>query len=78
MAGALVGGSFLSSFLQVLFDRVASREFVDFFRGQKLSDELLRRLKITIRSINRLLDDAEEKQITNRDVQMWLDDLKDA
>uniref|UniRef100_A0A6N2LGL8 Rx N-terminal domain-containing protein n=1 Tax=Salix viminalis TaxID=40686 RepID=A0A6N2LGL8_SALVM len=78
MAGTLVGGSILSAFLQVLFDRIASREFVDFFRGQKLSDELLMRLKITIRSINRLLDDAEEKQITNRDVQMWLDDLKDA
>ncbi|KAG6790338.1 hypothetical protein POTOM_006487 [Populus tomentosa] len=78
MAGALVGGSFLSAFLQVLFDRMASREFVDFFKGQKLSDELLMKLKITMRSINRLLDDAEEKQITNRDVQMWLDDLKDA
>ncbi|KAF9666634.1 hypothetical protein SADUNF_Sadunf16G0249300 [Salix dunnii] len=78
MAGALVGGSFLSAFLQVLFDRMASREFVDFFRGQKLSDELLMKLKITMRSINMLLDDAEEKQITNRDVQMWLDDLKDA
>ncbi|KAK7821906.1 hypothetical protein CFP56_037249 [Quercus suber] len=26
MAGALVGGAFLSAFLQVAFDRVASRE----------------------------------------------------
>ncbi|KAG5254805.1 disease resistance RPP13 protein [Salix suchowensis] len=78
MAGAVAGGSFLSALLQVLFDRMASREFVDFFKGQRLSDELLRRLKTTMRTINRLLDDDEEKQIINRDLQVWLDDLKDA
>ena len=64
MAGALVGGAFLSAFLQVLFDRIASREVADFFRGRILSDVLLRKLKIALLSVNAVLEDAEEKQVT--------------
>ncbi|OMP01081.1 disease resistance protein [Corchorus olitorius] len=36
MAGALVGGAFLSATLQVLFDRMASSEVVDFIRARNL------------------------------------------
>ena len=64
MAGALVGGAFLSAFLQVLFDRIASREVADIFRGRILSDGLLRKLKIALLSVNAVLEDAEEKQVT--------------
>ncbi|EEF37064.1 putative disease resistance RPP13-like protein 1 [Ricinus communis] len=78
MAGALIGGSFLSAFLQVLFDRMASREVLDFFKGQKLNDALLNKLKTTMISVNAVLDDAEEKQITKPAVKEWLDELKDA
>ncbi|XP_028099995.1 putative disease resistance RPP13-like protein 1 isoform X2 [Camellia sinensis] len=76
MAAALVGGAFLSATLQVLFDRLASREFVNFFRAQKLDDKLLRKLKSTLRGLNVLLDDAEDKQITNLAVKDWMDELK--
>ncbi|KAJ7949557.1 Disease resistance protein [Quillaja saponaria] len=78
MAGELVGGAFLSAFLQVAFDRLASREIVDYVQGRKLKEGLLKKLKITLLSINQLLDDAEEKQIRNPNVKEWLHELKDA
>ncbi|KAJ6753938.1 LEUCINE-RICH REPEAT DOMAIN L DOMAIN-LIKE PROTEIN-RELATED [Salix purpurea] len=72
MAGAVAGGSFLSALLQVLFDRMASREFVDFFKGQRLSDELLRspvnrrimNMKVELEKIlDRLEDLVEQKDV---------------
>ncbi|KAF2323760.1 hypothetical protein GH714_036847 [Hevea brasiliensis] len=78
MAAALIGGSFLSAFLQVLFDRMASGEVLEFFKGQKLNQGLLEKLNITMNSVDGVLDDAEEKQITRPSVKRWLDDLKDA
>ncbi|CAL5361708.1 unnamed protein product [Camellia sinensis] len=76
MPAALVGGAFLSATLQVLFDRLASRKFVNFFRAQKLDDKLLRKLKLTLLGLNVVLDDAEYKQITNPAVKDWVDKLK--
>ncbi|KAG6671294.1 hypothetical protein I3843_Q002200 [Carya illinoinensis] len=74
----LVGGALLSAFLKVLFDRMASREFVDFLRGRKPSNELLTRLKNKLLDVGALLEDAEDKQVTNSSVKRWLDDLKNA
>ncbi|CAL5361710.1 unnamed protein product [Camellia sinensis] len=76
MVAALVGGAFLSATVQVLFDRLASREFVNFFRAQKHDDKLLRKLKLTLLGLNVVLDDAEYKQITNPAVKDWVDELK--
>ncbi|KAM5552048.1 putative disease resistance protein [Rosa sericea] len=80
MALGVVGGAFLSSFLNVLFDRMASRQFIDFFRREKCtsSTELFEELTSKLRSVNSVLDDAEEKQIRNPAVKKWLDELKDA
>ncbi|KAL3027127.1 hypothetical protein AAZX31_03G032100 [Glycine max] len=78
MAEALVGGAFLSSFLNVVFDRLATKEFVDLIRGKKLSKKLLQKLENTLRMVGAVLDDAEKKQITNTNVKDWLNDLKDA
>ncbi|KAB1209656.1 putative disease resistance RPP13-like protein 1 [Morella rubra] len=78
MAEALVGGSFLSAFLQVLFDRIASREVIDFFRGAKLDGGLLEKLEITLLSVSAVLEDAEEKEVTMAPVKAWLDKMKDA
>ncbi|CAN1128219.1 Putative disease resistance RPP13-like protein 1 [Linum perenne] len=75
---ALVGGSFLSAFLQVLFDRLASRNFLSFCKGQSLNDKLLKKLLTLLNSVNGLLDDAEEKKIIKPSVEKWLNDLKDA
>ena len=78
MAGALVGGAFLSAFIQVAFDRVASREVLDYLNGRKLIDRLVQKLKIELLSAGAVLHDAENKQITDPAVKKWLDELKDA
>ena len=78
MAEALVGGAVLSAFLQVAFDRVASREVLDFLKGRKNIDRMVQKLKIELMSADAVLIDAEEKQITNPAVKEWLDELKDA
>ncbi|CAL5380120.1 unnamed protein product [Camellia sinensis] len=77
MAAALVGGAFLSASLQVLFDRLASPELVNFFRARKHDHELLKKLKLRLLGLNAVLDDAEDKQITNPAVKDWVDELKD-
>ncbi|CAI0461772.1 unnamed protein product [Linum tenue] len=68
----MVGGSILGAFLQVLFDRIASREVLDFFRGQKLSVGLLQKLNTMLIYVSGVLDDAEEKQITKPSVKLLL------
>nr|POE77084.1 putative disease resistance rpp13-like protein 1 [Quercus suber] len=78
MAGALVGGAFLSAFLQVAFDRLASRDFLDFLKGRKDIDGSLKKLKKLLRSANVVLVDAEDKQYTNPSVKEWLDELQHA
>ena len=78
MAGALVGGALLSAFLQVTFEKLASAGIEDYFRGRKHNEKLLKRLNITLLSINAVVDDAELKQIRNPNVRAWLDAVKDA
>ena len=76
MAGATVGGAFLSASLQVLFDRLASREVVNFFRRQKINAALLKKMEITLLTVYAVLNDAEVKQIANPPVTKWVEELK--
>ncbi|KAG4109067.1 hypothetical protein GLYMA_U031205v4 [Glycine max] len=78
MAAAVVGGAFLSAFLDVVFDRLASPEFVNLIHGKKLSKKLLQKLETILRVVRAVLDDAEKKQIEDSNVKHWLNDLKDA
>lgn len=71
MAAELVAGALLSSFLSVWFDRLASREVKDFIRGQKTTQGLLKKLEIKLLPVNKVLDDAEEKQIRDPTVRKW-------
>ncbi|ONI21026.1 hypothetical protein PRUPE_2G046000 [Prunus persica] len=75
---ALVGEAFLSASVEVLCEKISSREFRDLFRGKKLDESLVKKLKITLLSLNAVLNDAEEKQFTNIYVKEWLDELQDA
>ncbi|KAF5447788.1 hypothetical protein F2P56_033311 [Juglans regia] len=75
---AEVVGLLLPPFLQVFFEKFASREFVDFFKSRKLDGGLLKRLEIVLLSTNVVLEDAEEMQFTKPMVKKWLDELKDA
>ncbi|XP_027113945.1 putative disease resistance RPP13-like protein 1 [Coffea arabica] len=77
MAAALVGGSLLSAFLQVLFDRMARPEFLNLFRNRKADDDLLQKLKSEFLTIEAVLDDAENKEIRNPSVKKWLEELHD-
>ncbi|KAF5445539.1 hypothetical protein F2P56_034585 [Juglans regia] len=62
----------LAASIQVLLERLSSPQFLNFVcrrRNQKRLAELS--------TIKMLLEDANEKQHTERDVKTWLDDLKD-
>ncbi|KAG7945832.1 hypothetical protein I3843_14G008500 [Carya illinoinensis] len=72
-----VGLAFLSAFLGVVFNKMASPGIVDFIRRQKSTEELLKKMERSLRSMNMVLEDAEEKEVMNPDVKMWIDDLKD-
>lgn len=72
-----VGEAFLSAFLQVLFDRLATREFMELLRGRKL-DEVLEKLKVALLTITAVLNDAEEKRFGSPAVEKWLHLAKDA
>ncbi|KAM4082217.1 hypothetical protein ACJW30_11G154500 [Castanea mollissima] len=78
MTGALVGGALLSAFLQVVFDRLASRDFRDFLKGRKDIDGSLKKLKMLLRSADVVLAYAEDNQYTTPAVKEWLDELQDA
>ncbi|KAJ1399779.1 P-loop containing nucleoside triphosphate hydrolase [Sesbania bispinosa] len=80
MAAELVGGAFLSALVQTMFERMATREMLDFIRGIKHDNgpNLLHKLKITLRSVDALVNHAEEKQTQDLHIREWLNDLKDA
>ncbi|XP_057742324.1 putative disease resistance RPP13-like protein 1 [Arachis stenosperma] len=78
MAAELVGGAFLSSFLNVLFDRLSDPEIVNMMRGKKVDQKLLQRLKTILNVVEAVLNDAEKKQITDSAVKRWLEDLQNA
>ncbi|XP_031260950.1 putative disease resistance RPP13-like protein 1 [Pistacia vera] len=71
-------GALLSASLQVLFDRLASHQLLEFFRSRECDETLLHRLETVLLSVLAVLSDAEEKQITNSIVKRWVNELKDA
>ncbi|XP_072066802.1 putative disease resistance RPP13-like protein 1 [Arachis hypogaea] len=78
MAAELVGGAFLSSFLNVLFDRLSDHEIINMIRGKKVDQRLLQRLENILNVVEAVLNDAEKKQITDPAVKRWLENLQDA
>ncbi|XP_054820056.1 putative disease resistance RPP13-like protein 1 [Prosopis cineraria] len=78
MAAALVRPAFLSASVKNLIDRITSNEFRDFLRNRKLKVSLSGGLKVTLLMLEVVLNDAEEKQVTNGSVKEWLEELKDA
>ncbi|KAL3750455.1 hypothetical protein ACJRO7_011457 [Eucalyptus globulus] len=68
---------FLGAFLQVLFDRLASRELLNFARRKGI-DILLKKWEEMLVNINQVLDDAEDRQLNgDLGVNSWLKNLRD-
>ncbi|KAL6329623.1 hypothetical protein AAG906_022813 [Vitis piasezkii] len=76
MAVQLVGGAFLSASLQVLLDRLASSEVLNFIRGQKLSDSVLSKFKIKLLIVDKVLDHAENLDLLQQKLKESLGDKK--
>ncbi|XP_010542336.1 PREDICTED: putative disease resistance RPP13-like protein 1 [Tarenaya hassleriana] len=73
-----IGEIVLSAFLQALFERLMSLPFQDFFRRREMNENILERLNVALLTINVVLIDAEEKQITNQGVEKWVNELRDS
>ncbi|KDO55760.1 hypothetical protein CISIN_1g000692mg [Citrus sinensis] len=67
---------FLAAFLQVLFERLMSSDLLK-LAGREGVRSKLKAWEKTLKTIEAVLIDAEEKQLTNRAVKIWLDDLRD-
>ncbi|KAL3750415.1 hypothetical protein ACJRO7_011420 [Eucalyptus globulus] len=66
---------FLGALLPVLFEKLASPELLNFARREGI-DTLLKKWERMLNSINHVLDDAEERQLTSAPgVESWLKDL---
>nr|ALO62009.1 disease resistance N'-like protein [Nicotiana alata] len=77
--GLAVGGAFLSSALNVLFDRLAPQgELLKMFQRDKHDVRLLKKLRITLLGLQAVLCDAENKKASNQYVSQWLNELQDA
>ncbi|XP_057743029.1 putative disease resistance RPP13-like protein 1 [Arachis stenosperma] len=79
MAAKLDGGAYLTSFVDAVLDKLSSiLEDDSVLNGNHSALELLRRLEISLYEVGPVLDDAEQKQFTNKRVKKWLLDLQDA
>ncbi|CAN4119260.1 unnamed protein product [Withania somnifera] len=77
--GLAVGGAFLFSALNVLFDRLTPQgDLLKMFQNHKNDVRLLKKLRMTLPGIQGVLSDAENKQASNRFVSEWLNELRDA
>ena len=74
----MVASALLSGLFQVLFDRLASRQIISFFRRSHFDQTLIDKLKTVLLTVDAVLIDAEEQQITNPRVRDWINWLKDA
>jgi hypothetical protein len=70
-----VGEFIFSKLLETLYENLGVPKFWDFVRGQGLQENL-DKWRTTLQAIQKMLDDAEEKQYTDTDVKEWLDDLR--
>ncbi|XP_031257647.1 putative disease resistance RPP13-like protein 1 [Pistacia vera] len=71
-----VGELFLAVFLAMLFNRLTSPELLQFASQEGVRSKL-KKWEKKLKFIDALLMDAEEKQLTDRAVKMWLDELQD-
>ncbi|KAM5550827.1 hypothetical protein ABKV19_027264 [Rosa sericea] len=71
-----VGEIFLAAFLQLLLDRLTPGEILGYFGSLGGVGKKLQKWRETLSAVKAVLSDAEEKQLTNTAVDLWLNDLK--
>ncbi|XP_059598060.1 putative disease resistance RPP13-like protein 1 [Vitis vinifera] len=64
-----------SSFISVLIDKLIASPLLEYARRKKV-DRTLEEWRKTLTHIEAVVDDAENKQIREKAVKVWLDDLK--
>ncbi|KAM5551928.1 hypothetical protein ABKV19_026675 [Rosa sericea] len=69
-----VGEIFLAAFLRLLLDRLTRQEFLGRLGGGV--GKKLQKWRETLSAIAAVLSDAEEKQLTDEAVKLWLNELK--
>lgn len=72
----MAGEAVLSAFMQVLFEKLAVAA-LDEYKSLRNTKKELRSLRNTLSSIQDLLEDAENKQVKEKQVRRWLMKLKD-
>ncbi|XP_048426047.1 putative disease resistance RPP13-like protein 1 [Pyrus x bretschneideri] len=70
-----LGEVFISGLLQVLLERLTSHETLSYFRRLLGVGKEPKKWKSMLCTIRAVLNDAEEKQLTDQTVKLWLDDL---
>ncbi|KAM3733832.1 hypothetical protein ACB098_11G167900 [Castanea mollissima] len=78
MVWEILGESLLSALFGALFERLASPLVRNFFGDRDFDQTLFDKMKTVLLTVNAVLSDAEEKQITNMAVKEWVNELKDA
>ncbi|XP_022743423.1 putative disease resistance RPP13-like protein 1 [Durio zibethinus] len=73
---SLVGESALSAFFDVLFAKLAPSDSLLFGTEKQVHKEL-KKWEMILRNIQAVLDDAEEKQMKDKQVKIWLGELQD-
>ncbi|CAL5381822.1 unnamed protein product [Camellia sinensis] len=71
-----IGEIILAAFIKVLFEKLASTVLLKFARREQVHN-LFKRWSGELVKIQAFLDDAEEKQMENRTVKKWLEELTD-
>ncbi|XP_061996915.1 uncharacterized protein LOC133714715 [Rosa rugosa] len=71
-----VGEVFLAAFLQLLLNRLTPREILGYFGSLGGVGKKLQKLRETLSAVAAVLYDAEDKQLTSKAVDLWLNDLR--
>ncbi|KAK7287106.1 hypothetical protein RIF29_00153 [Crotalaria pallida] len=71
-------GALLSAYIDDALEMLDSDDVLDYFRDKNLDENLLNKLRYSLLSIKLVMDDAENKHFSNKDVRKWLYKVRDA
>ncbi|KAL6126993.1 hypothetical protein ACLB2K_075038 [Fragaria x ananassa] len=73
-----MGKAVLGAFVPVLIKKLAQKDVLEYFgRLKGVNKNVLDKWTTTLIAIEAVLSDAEDKQLTQTGVKLWLDDLRD-